>query len=113
MSEFIFKNEPTNGFHGWLNTNSKEIVFCGRLAHFDILEAGELEGIEKEATFNAGISSWSKIRTWAASKGWVHFVTHDDDNLWFYVGNKGQQKVCKAFAVECFTKAVWNGPQET
>ena len=112
MTAFIFMNQPVKGFHGWLNTDSKKIVFCGRQAHFDILERGNLEGIEEDATFNAGISNWGKIRAWAASKGWVHFVTHDDGNIWFYVGNKAQQKVCKAFAAECFAKVVWNGPQE-
>lgn len=104
---------PYTGYHGWLDTITKTVIFSSRMHHFDMLQNGELERIPENMVFelpeDGGPSShgWMEIRQWAARKGWVHFVTDEDsDRMEFVCANKEQEKICRAFAKESDFKVV-------
>lgn len=108
MSDFTFLNPDTvkhTGFHGWLNVETREVLFCSRVYHLDMIEKGRLAGVDPELVYEPASaggpegSSWSDIKRWAAERNWVHFIHNPDaDYLMFSGLSEAQEHTCRAFA---------------
>lgn len=104
------------GFHGWLNTSTGEVIFCGRMAHLAMLEKSQLPPIDGDFVYEPASeggpegTSWMEIRRWAATQGWVHFVSNDDTTLLYFIASsKEQESICRAFAREAGVSAIFKG----
>jgi len=114
MTEFNFLNPDTinkTGFHGWLNTKNKDVLFCARCDHLAMLERGALGfdgGVVYDDPMDGGPTpqqrsrGWTGLRQFVAEKhDWVHFVTTDSGfTLEAVVVNDAQREIVKEFARE-------------
>jgi hypothetical protein len=99
------------GFNGFLNTVTKEVLFCARAQHLILIRNGELDGVPKRlygkpvseegSRTSEGSVEYAGIYAWTASYNWVHFVSEEKQDgrvMSFTSLSDKQDKVAARFA---------------